>query len=85
MIFTEYSSGCADGTTDGLHMHKEIQACSGTWNGHVKYGKILCAKGWRVCNPRNQKNIQEITSFEMFDLGGCYAYNAAARRNKCKR
>ncbi|CAG5131589.1 unnamed protein product, partial [Candidula unifasciata] len=82
---TEHSSGCADGTTDGLHMYPDIQACSGAWKGHVKYGKSLCAKGWRVCNPRNRKSIKKITLFDTTDLVGCYAYNAAARRNKCKR
>ncbi|XP_012937902.1 delta-like protein 4, partial [Aplysia californica] len=81
----EYTSGCADDSTDGLHMHSDIQACAGEWKGHVKSAKSLCARGWRVCNPRDQRSLKEITSFEMFDLSGCYAYNAASRKNKCKR
>ncbi|XP_059173767.1 neurogenic locus notch homolog protein 1-like [Physella acuta] len=80
----EYTSGCADGTTDGLQMHRDIQACQGAWEGHVRLGKSLCTKGWRVCSPRDQRSLQELTTYELFDLPGCYGYNAASRRNRCK-
>ncbi|KAH9508545.1 hypothetical protein Btru_051976 [Bulinus truncatus] len=81
---TEYTSGCADETTDGLHLQRDIQACIGAWNGHVRLGRILCSKGWRVCSPKDQKSLQELSTYEIFDLPGCFAYNAASATNKCK-
>ncbi|KAK0070197.1 neurogenic locus notch protein 1-like isoform X1 [Biomphalaria pfeifferi] len=81
---TEYATGCADGTTDGLNLHRDIHACAGTWSGHVRLGKVLCSKGWRVCSPKDQKSLQELSTYEIFDLPGCFAYNAATAGNKCR-
>ncbi|CAL1527352.1 unnamed protein product [Lymnaea stagnalis] len=80
----EYTSGCADGSTDGLELHNDIQACSGVWKGHVKFGKSLCSKSWRVCNPRDRKRLQKLNNHDVFDLPGCYAYNAASQNSRCK-
>ena len=38
VLVTDYTSGCADGTTDGLEQYDVINACNGTWSGHVKRG-----------------------------------------------
>ncbi|KAL5021870.1 hypothetical protein ScPMuIL_001025 [Solemya velum] len=81
----EYASGCRDGSTDGLGMHRDIHACSGKWNGHIKRGKSLCRKGWRVCSPHDKEALQELTWLDIFDLDGCYAYNAANQKGRCKR
>ncbi|XP_046542735.1 hemicentin-1-like [Haliotis rubra] len=85
VVVSEYSSGCADGTTEGLHMHRDVHACAGEWKGHVKNGKSLCQNGWRVCKPQDQSILQELTWLDIFDLGGCYAYNAANSKGRCKR
>ncbi|GFO02599.1 von Willebrand factor d and egf domain-containing protein [Plakobranchus ocellatus] len=81
----ESKSGCADGTSAGLRSHGDVQACSGIWKGHVRNAKSLCDKGWRVCSHRNKKSIRDISIFELFNLPGCYAYNAASWRNSCRR
>lgn len=82
---TEESSGCRDGTTEGLQSHRDIHACAGKWEGHVRKGKRLCKKGWRVCSPKNLEQLQGLTWLDVFDLEGCYAYNAGNKRNKCQR
>ncbi|KAK7109342.1 uncharacterized protein [Littorina saxatilis] len=82
---TEYSSGCADDSTEGLHLYRDIQACSGQWEGHVRLGKTLCKKGWRVCNPKDKDALAQLTWLDIFDLSGCYAYNAASRRGRCRK
>merc|ERR1711935_773174 len=43
----DYTSGCADGSAHGLRGHKHLQACNGTWQGHVRSARSPCAKGWR--------------------------------------
>ena len=81
----DHESGCADGTTDGLHDYEDIQACGGGWAGHVKRGKTLCARGWHVCNPRHVSLLKMITWEDVTSLSGCYAYNAANVLNQCTR
>jgi hypothetical protein len=85
LIFVEYSSGCLDGTTEGLELHRDVHACSGKWEGHVRKGRSLCKKGWRVCNPFDREVLHELTWLDMLDLEGCYAYNAAMRKGQCKK
>ncbi|KAK6185279.1 hypothetical protein SNE40_007547 [Patella caerulea] len=85
VVVAEYDSGCADGTTEGLHIHKNIHACGGSWKGHVRRGRSLCRKGWRVCNPKDRNSLEELTWLDMFDLAGCYAYNAATYKGACKK
>ncbi|RUS86330.1 hypothetical protein EGW08_005915, partial [Elysia chlorotica] len=81
---TDNKSGCADGARSPL-MHKSVHACQGTWKGHVRNAKSLCGKGWKVCSHRDRKTLRDISSVELFQLPGCYAYNAASRRNSCRR
>lgn len=38
---SDYTSGCSDGTTDGLEQYENINACAGEWNGHVKRGQTM--------------------------------------------
>ncbi|XP_041370878.1 hemicentin-1-like [Gigantopelta aegis] len=85
VMVAEYSSGCKDGSTEGLHLHRDIHACAGKWKGHVRHGKALCRRGWRVCNPRDRSILREVTWLDIFDLEGCYAYNAANSRGRCKK
>lgn len=81
----DYTSGCADKKTEGLHNYKNIHACKGKWEGHVKRARWLCAKGWSVCNPKDAEAIKKITWADIYDLHGCYAYNAANHKGKCTR
>ncbi|XP_071168481.1 uncharacterized protein [Mytilus edulis] len=85
VIVREYSSGCKDGTTEGLDLHRDVHACSGKWEGHVRKGKSLCKKGWKVCNPTDREVLHGLTWLDMLDLQGCYAYNAAMRKGQCKK
>lgn len=78
-------SGCRDGSTEGFADHKDVHACKGKWEGHVKKGRSLCQRGWRVCSPRDQASLRYISWIDIFDLQGCYAYNAENTRGKCKR
>lgn len=78
-------SGCRDGSTEGFAIHKDVHACKGKWEGHVKKGRGLCQRGWRVCSPRDQASLKYISWLDIFDLQGCYAYNAENSRGKCKR
>ena len=81
----EYSSGCADDSTEGLHLYRNVQACAGRWQGHVRLGKMLCKQGWRVCNPKDKDALAQLTWLDIFDLAGCYAYNGATRRGHCRK
>lgn len=83
--FVEYSSGCKDGTSEGLELHRDVHACAGKWEGHVRKGRSLCKKGWRVCNPNDKNILHELKWLDMLDLNGCYAYNAAVRKGNCKK
>jgi hypothetical protein len=84
VIVTEYPSGCADGTTDGLYDYEEVQACRGRWSGHVRRAaKSLCAPGWQVCSPRHSIYLKMLTWTDVTRLDGCYAYNAANSLNLC--
>lgn len=78
-------SGCRDGSTEGFAIHKDVHACKGKWEGHVKKGRGLCQRGWRICSPRDQASLKYISWLDIFDLQGCYAYNAENSRGKCKR
>ncbi|CAH1784934.1 unnamed protein product [Owenia fusiformis] len=82
---TQHKSGCADGTTEGLHENRDIQACSGVWYGHVKRAKHLCAPGWLVCSPRYSHLLEQITWADTTNIEGCYAYNAENSYNKCNK
>ncbi|KAK3094428.1 hypothetical protein FSP39_001668 [Pinctada imbricata] len=85
VVVKAHSSGCRDGSTDGLNIHRDVHACTGSWEGHVKKArKTLCQRGWRVCSPRDRDSLQKLTWLDIFDLNGCYAYNAANKRG-CKR
>ncbi|KAK7483221.1 hypothetical protein BaRGS_00025514 [Batillaria attramentaria] len=81
----EYTSGCADGTTEGLHLYRDLHACGGRWEGHVRQGKSLCKRGWRVCNPKDSQALHQLTWLDVFDLSGCYAYNGVNRRGQCRK
>ncbi|KAK2174721.1 hypothetical protein NP493_757g00009 [Ridgeia piscesae] len=85
VIITDYTSGCADGSTEGLSQHEGVQACSGAWRGHVKRGRHLCARGWHVCSARHASALRDITWTEATSLDGCYAYNAANKLSSCSR
>ncbi|KAK3590143.1 hypothetical protein CHS0354_041195 [Potamilus streckersoni] len=85
VIVKERSSGCRDGSTEGLNSHSDIHACSGVWKGHVKRGKLLCQKGWHVCSTQDEGSLKELNWLDIFDLKGCYAYNAANHNGKCQR
>ncbi|KAH3788483.1 uncharacterized protein LOC127842965 [Dreissena polymorpha] len=82
----DHDSGCADDTTDGLLMHRDIHACEGNWTGHVKKGGALCKQGWHVCNSKDRDRLHDLSWLDILDINGCYAYNVANnRRGKCKR
>ncbi|XP_076438682.1 uncharacterized protein LOC143277659 [Babylonia areolata] len=81
----EYTSGCADDSTEGLHLHRNIHACAGRWEGHVRHGRQLCTRGWRVCNPKDREALGQLTWLDILDLPGCYAYNGATRRGRCRK
>lgn len=86
VLVKEHSSGCADGSTEGLSIHKNIHACEGRWKGHVKQGSTLCQPGWRVCSNHDEDLMKELSWLDIFDLKGCYAYNAGNdRKGKCRR
>nr|XP_022288617.1 hemicentin-1-like [Crassostrea virginica]XP_022288618.1 hemicentin-1-like [Crassostrea virginica] len=85
VVIEESSSGCRDGSTEGLSIHRDVHACKGKWEGHVKKGRSLCQKGWRVCSPQDQESLHHISWLDIYDLQGCYAYNAANSRGKCQR
>ncbi|CAI9717186.1 hemicentin-1-like [Octopus vulgaris] len=72
----DYISGCADKNTEGLHNYKNIHACKGKWDGHVKRARWLCAKGWSVCNPKDSEALQKIT---------CHKVNMAGIGRNCRR
>lgn len=78
-------AGCADGTIDALNHLEGIRACQGGWYGHVKRGKSLCAKGWRVCSQRDVPLLQKMSWSDVTKIKGCYAYNAANEMGYCKR
>ena len=83
-VWSEHSSGCADGKTDGLWNYEEVQACGGRWQGHVKRAaRTLCAAGWQVCGPRHSSALTLLTWTDVTQLPGCYAYNAANTLNLC--
>ncbi|KAL8616567.1 hypothetical protein ACOMHN_036599 [Nucella lapillus] len=82
---SEYTSGCADDNTEGLHLHRNIHACAGSWEGHVRQGRRLCRRGWRVCSPRDGQALEAVSWLDILDLTGCYAYNAATRRGRCTK
>ncbi|GFS10709.1 von Willebrand factor D and EGF domain-containing protein [Elysia marginata] len=81
----EHKSGCAGGARKGSLRHRNVQACPGVWKGHVRNAKSLCGQGWKVCSHRDRKSIRDVSAVELFRLPGCYAYNAASRRNSCRR
>ena len=85
LVIADYPSGCADGTTDALHNYENIHACKGRWQGHVKRGRDLCAKGWRVCSPRDTPLLKMLTWADMMEVDECYAYNAANALHRCSR
>ena len=85
ILFLDHPSGCSDGTTDGLEEYENIQACAGSWRGHVKRARNLCAKGWHVCNPRHTNLLKLLTWQDVTSTEGCYAYNAANSLNMCTR
>ncbi|KAK2140340.1 hypothetical protein LSH36_1386g00004, partial [Paralvinella palmiformis] len=73
VIVTDHKSGCKDRATDGLHQHEYIQACKGHWQGHVKRGRRLCAKGWKVCSSRDVSMLKLITWDEVMQLDGSHS------------
>ncbi|XP_025093186.1 hemicentin-1-like [Pomacea canaliculata] len=81
----EYTSGCADDSTEGLHLFRDIHACAGRWEGHVRNGKALCKRGWRACNPKDKDFLELLTWSDIYDLPGCYAYNGASRHGQCQK
>ncbi|KAI0222264.1 hypothetical protein LSAT2_026472 [Lamellibrachia satsuma] len=85
VIVTDYASGCADGSTEGLSHFEGVQACGGAWRGHVKRGRHLCARGWHVCSARHAGVLKLITWTDATLVDGCYAYNAANKLSSCSR
>ncbi|XP_072177676.1 uncharacterized protein [Diadema setosum] len=75
--------GCKDGTIEGLHHMHSVAACSGSWKGHVRKGKTLCAHGWRVCNHEDVDSLKHISWLDATSMNGCYAYNAANNDGMC--
>lgn len=84
-FFIDSVSGCQDGSTEGLELHSDIHACSGKWAGHVRKGRVLCSKGWKVCSPREENAIATLTWTDVFQVTGCYAYNADSHKGGCSR
>ncbi|XP_064602176.1 uncharacterized protein LOC135468071 [Liolophura sinensis] len=82
---TDYSSGCSDGSTEGLLRHRDVHACAGRWSGHVKRARHLCAKGWAVCNPKDKHSLNRLSWADILGLKGCYALNAANTGDHCSR
>lgn len=81
VIVRDHKSGCASGRTDDLYDYEEIQACKGHWEGHIKRAKVICARGWQVCNPGHVGLLKMITWYDVTSrLEGCYAYNAEVNR-----
>lgn len=78
-------SGCRRGSSDGIALHRDVHACKGRWEGHVRKGRSLCQRGWRVCSPKDRVTLHHLSWLDVYDLKGCYAYNAANSRGKCQR
>ena len=52
----------------------------------MKQGSTLCQPGWRVCSNHDEDLMKELSWLDIFDLKGCYAYNAGNdRKGKCRR
>jgi hypothetical protein len=86
------TSGCADGSREGLDSSKRdsIAACAGEWSGTIggDSAKKLCASGWHVCSPADNSLdatlVGEVPFDEAKSLSGCFAYNAAQDSGGCK-
>ncbi|XP_069139539.1 uncharacterized protein [Argopecten irradians] len=85
VVIRDHKSGCRDGSTEGLQNHENVHACAGKWAGHVRKGRSLCRKGWKVCSPTDSETLQDLSWMDVFDVNGCYAYNAASRQGTCRR
>ncbi|OWF50963.1 Titin [Mizuhopecten yessoensis] len=85
VVIREHLSGCRDGSTEGLGTHEYVHACAGKWAGHVRKGRSLCRKGWKVCSPSDTETLRDLSWMDVFDVDGCYAYNAASRQGTCRR
>ncbi|XP_065186701.1 fibrillin-1-like isoform X1 [Sycon ciliatum] len=60
----------------------EINACPGTWTGHVLLGTCsVCAVGWRVCSWRDNLLGTSLETSNMFR--GCYAMDASNDNETC--
>ncbi|CAK8698442.1 unnamed protein product [Clavelina lepadiformis] len=75
--------GCANGRKDDLLRHRDISACGGSWEGHIKKSD-LCSVGWHVCTSNDTKQLSSISFYEASHVDGCYAINAAYNAGSCQ-
>ncbi|XP_022086576.1 uncharacterized protein LOC110977079 isoform X2 [Acanthaster planci] len=74
---------CSDGSTEGLAHFQDVAACAGSWKGHVRKGKILCAPGWHVCDARDAPLLARVSWKDANSVSGCYAMNIANNFGTC--
>ncbi|XP_033633460.1 uncharacterized protein LOC117295006 [Asterias rubens] len=74
---------CRDGSTEGLSHLQDVAACAGSWKGHVRKGKILCAPGWHVCDHNDASLLKVVNWVDANEMNGCYAFNAANNYGTC--
>nr|XP_002129012.1 uncharacterized protein LOC100176485 isoform X2 [Ciona intestinalis] len=74
--------GCSNGRKDGLFRHRDVSACKGTWEGHVRDAP-LCSLGWHVCSWNDTEQLSGISWYQTVHIEGCYAINAANRGDLC--
>ena len=43
-----YSDGCLSRNRSGLFHLRNVAACPGEWEGHVRSADAVCAPGWKV-------------------------------------
>ena len=76
---------CNDGSTEGLAHFEDVAVCAGSWKGHVRKGKVLCAAGWHVCNARDAPLLARVGWKDANSVNGCYALNVANNFGTCAR
>jgi hypothetical protein len=83
---TAASSGCADGTREGLldiAAFPNVAACGGSWSGNVANARPLCAAGWAPCLGPHPA-VKTITFEAATAFAGCFAIDTAHDNSSCQ-